>query len=671
MTQIPATLPLLVLDDAVVFPGAMIRLEADEAGAKLARRLQGGLLAIALRRAGQSGQDEVSLHPIGVLARIEGIQRDGGIIVTGLERLRLGALVEGDDPAVHVERIEPATARTPERTPEIEALALQVKKLSREILQHLRQLPRGIADEIDGIADPSRLADLLAFRVPAPAAEKQRILELLDVRDRLEAVVRLLAGRNAQLDVSSRIEETVQDQMSRTQHEHLLRKRMEAIEKELGVDDEDDTDALAERLKKSGLPDDVRAQVDKELARLAKLPAASPETSVARTWLSWIADLPWGIRTEDNLDLDNAASVLDADHQGLAKIKQRVLGYLAVRKLKSDMKGPLLCLVGPPGVGKTSLGQSIARAMGRKFVRLSLGGVRDEAEIRGHRRTYVGALPGRLVQALKRAGSENPVVMLDEIDKLGAGQGDPASALLEVLDSEQNKAFVDHYLEVPLDLSKVLFIATANTLDTLPAALRDRLEVLELPSYTTQEKQAIARAHLLPKQLLAHGLDGVRVTLTDGALERIVTAHTREAGVRALEKRLAAVCRALAVELTLGKLTSDRIVGVAEIETLLGPDRFESEPPGRTAEPGVATGLAWTPVGGEVLFVEATQMPGKGRLILTGQLGSVIRSRPRLRSASRRPTPRRWGWPKSPCAVWTCTSTSQRAARPRTGRARA
>ena len=616
---IPETLPVLVLDDAVVFPGALVRLDADDDGAKLARKHLHGLVAVALQRA---DSEDLALHPIGVAARIERVERDGGVVVHGLERIRLGELSEDDEPTVRVERVAPDAAHTPE----IAALALEAKKLSREILQRLPQMPAAIADGIDGIADPAQLADLLAFRVPAETAVKQRILESLDLAERLKLVVNLLAGRSVQLDVSSRIEETVQDEMSRTQHEHLLRKRKEAIEKELdaGSEDEDATDALEERLAKAALPVDVRAQVDKELARLKKLPDTSPENSVSRTWLSLIADLPWGVRTEDNLDVANASAVLDADHQGLAKVKRRVLEYLAVRKLKSDLKGPLLCFVGPPGVGKTSLGKSIARAMGRKFVRVSLGGVRDEAEIRGHRRTYVGALPGRLVQALKRAGSENPVVMLDEIDKLGAAYGDPASALLEVLDSEQNHAFVDHYLEVPLDLSAVLFIATANTLETLPAALRDRIEVLELPSYTTLEKQAIARAHLLPKQLAAHGLDGVRVTLTDGALERIITGHTREAGVRALEKRLAAVCRALAVELAEGKLTSDRIVGTPEIEELLGPDRFDREPLDRTAEPGVATGLAWTPVGGEVLFVEATQMPGKGRLILTGQLGEVM-----------------------------------------------
>jgi ATP-dependent Lon protease len=397
------------------------------------------------------------------------------------------------------------------------------------------------------------------------------------------------------------------------------------------------------------LPSEVRTQIDKELARLKKLPEASPERSVTRSWLQWIADLPWGVFTEDNLDLDNARETLDRDHNGLAKVKKRVLQFLSVRKLRGDLKGPILCLVGPPGVGKTSLGQSIARAMGRKFVRVSLGGVRDEAEIRGHRRTYVGALPGRIAYALKRAGSANPVVMLDEIDKLGAGvMGDPSAALLEVLDAEQNHAFVDHYLEVPLDLSRVLFIATANSLDTIPGPLRDRLEILEIPSYTLEEKSAIARAHLLPKQLEAHGLAGAQIELTDAALSRIATAHTREAGVRSLEKRIADVCRALAVEKASGTLAQPRRIDEGEIEALLGPDRFQPEVREDAQAPGVAAGLAWTPVGGEVLYVEALRMPGKGQLILSGQLGEVMQESARAALSYVKANAAQLGVPASP-----------------------
>ena len=422
------------------------------------------------------------------------------------------------------------------------------------------------------------------------------------------------------------IEGAVQRNVSDAERQHLLRKKREAIEAELGEGPEHEQDDLAEKIAALQLPAEVRAQVDKELARLKKLPESSQERSVSRGWLQWIAEVPWAQFTEDNLDVDNARRTLDADHHGLEKVKKRVLQFLAVRKLRGDLKGPILCLVGPPGVGKTSLGQSVARAMGRKFVRLSLGGVRDEAEMRGHRRTYVGAMPGRIVQALKRAGTSNPVVMLDEVDKLGQGyQGDPSAALLEVLDPEQNKAFVDHYLEVPVDLSRVLFIATANTLETVPAPLRDRMEIIEIPSYTLDEKAAIARGHLLPKQLEAHGLDGAQVTLTDEALARIVAAHTREAGVRSLTKRIADVCRSLAVEKATGALATVRTIGFDEVEQILGPDKFQPELRETGGAPGIAAGLAWTPVGGEVLYVEALRMPGKGQLILSGQLGDVMK----------------------------------------------
>ena len=625
--QIPETLPLLVLDEVVVFPGAMAGLHADEDGAALARAIAGTkdrLVAIGLERASDTESEELDVHDIGTLARIERVDEAGRVVVSGLQRIRIEAIEDTEPLRARVTLID--DARVP-ATPEISALAHEAKKLSREILAMMPQVPAAVTAAVQGMEDPAELADLLAFRVPAPPAEKQRVLEELDLAARLQLVVRMLANRREQLDVSTTIDETVQEEMGRSQREHLLRKRMELIRKELdeGADDAGEEDKLEERLKNAALPEELRAQVDKELARLKRVPAQSPEVNVSRTWLSWIADLPWSERTEDNLDLANAQGILDADHQGLARIKKRVVQFLAVRKLRQDMRGPILCLVGPPGVGKTSLGKSVARAMGRKLVRVSLGGVRDEAEIRGHRRTYVGAMPGRIVQAMKRAGTVNPVIMLDEIDKLGRGQGDPAAALLEVLDPEQNKAFVDHYIEAPIDLSRVLFIATANSLDTVPPALRDRMEILEIPSYTTLEKQAIARDHLLAKQLAAHGLSGERVQFTDAALERLVTGHTREAGVRALEKRIADVCRALAVDKASGVISEERTIGAAEIEALLGPDRFDSDVLERTREPGVATGLAWTPIGGEVLFVEATQMPGTGRLILTGQLGEVMR----------------------------------------------
>jgi ATP-dependent Lon protease len=422
----------------------------------------------------------------------------------------------------------------------------------------------------------------------------------------------------------------VKGEMSKTQREYYLRQQLKAIKEELGEigEEEEELDELAERLKKAGLPAEVEKVAQKELSRLKSIPTASSEYTVARTYLDWIADLPWSKRTEDNLDIENARTVLDTDHYGLQKIKKRILEYLAVRKLKNDMRGPILCLVGPPGVGKTSLGQSVARATSRKFVRLSLGGVRDEAEIRGHRRTYVGALPGRIIQSMKKAGTINPVMMLDEIDKLGADfRGDPSAALLEVLDPEQNNSFSDHYLDVQYDLSKVMFIATANLLDPIPSPLRDRMEILELPGYTFEEKVHIARNHLIPKQLREHGLPAETVSITEPAIIRIIIGYTREAGVRSLERRIADICRSIAVEVASGKVTvgDKRAIVEQDVEEMLGPERFYNETAERTELPGVATGLAWTAAGGDILFIEATRMQGKGSLTLTGQLGDVMK----------------------------------------------
>ncbi len=607
------SLPVFILEDALL-PGAVARLDADDTGAQLAR----SLLASSERRvvaAVRKGDDEV--HDIAALARIEQVGADGGVIVSVLERVRVLGLDDSEStPRARIETVTiPAASGV-----EVEALALEARRLAREIFA-LR--PDAPAPRLDAIKDPGALADFLGHHVPTKGDEKRRLLEILDPVERLKIVVALLARRREVLKAAHDIEGAVQQQVSKAEREHILRKKMEAIQAELGEGPEQDD--LEKKLQEIGLPEDVLGQVTKELARLRKLPESSPERSVARSWLQWIAEVPWKTQTEDNLDVENARRTLDADHHGLAKVKKRVLQFLAVRALRGDLKGPILCLSGPPGVGKTSLGQSIARAMGRKFLRVSLGGVRDEAEIRGHRRTYVGALPGRIVQALKRAGTVNPVVMLDEIDKLGAGfQGDPSSALLEVLDPEQNKAFVDHYLEVPIDLSRVLFIATANSLETIPAPLRDRMEILEIPSYTQAEKVAIARAHLVPKQLEAHALADAQVVFTDAALQRITTGHTREAGVRSLERRIADICRALAVEKATGELKT-REIDAPQVETILGPDKFQPETRESDGMPGVAAGLAWTPIGGEVLYVEALRMPGKGQLTLTGQLGEVMR----------------------------------------------
>src|SRR3954469_3940370 len=614
-------LPVFVLEDAVLLPGAVARLETDAKGAALARKLSRSddkQVVVTL-----STESELGVHPIDALGRIEGVGRDGGVIVAATGRVRVLAFEEGEPvPTARVEEIVPPKAEGTEA----EALALEARRLARDILALLPGIPPQVGKALDDVEDPGALADVLAHHVQADAGDKQNVLSTVDPIERLKLVIALLVRRREVLKAAHDIEGAVQEKVSKAEREHILRKKLEAIQHELGEGPESDTDDLGKRIAAIKLPEEVRAQVDKELARFRKLPEQSPERQVARTWLQWVADLPWGTHTEDVLEVENARNILDADHHGLAKVKKRVLQFLAVRKLRGDLKGPILCLSGPPGVGKTSLGQSIARAMGRKFVRVSLGGVRDEAEIRGHRRTYVGALPGRIVQALKRVGTSNPVVMLDEIDKLGAGyQGNPSAALLEVLDPEQNHSFADHYLEVPFDLSKVLFIATANTLETIPAPLRDRMEILEIPSYPLEEKAAIARAHLLPKQLDAHGLAGARVELTDAALKRIIAEHTREAGGRSLEKRLADVCRAIAMEKVGGPLEEPRRVPPEEIEALLGPDRFQPELREDAGTPGIAAGLAWTPVGGEVLYVETLRMPGKGQLILSGQLGDVMK----------------------------------------------
>jgi ATP-dependent Lon protease len=605
-------LPVFVLGDAVLLPGGLARLDVD-GEISLA---EGSRVLVALSR-----ESELGVYDTASIATIRGHDQ-GGVIVSVEGRARIQEM-DHSEPLPYAKFEELQTE--PASGPEAEALALEARRLAAEIFALLPALPREALKQLEKIKDGGALADLLAHGVPAEAEEKVAILAETNATKRLHLAVKLLARRRETLKIAHEIEGQVQKQVGKAEREHILRRKMEAIRHELGEDDAKDSDSLSEALKKKNLPAEVRTVVDKELARLNKLPEASPERSVSRSWLQWIADLPWNEESKDDLDVEHAREVLDADHRGLDRVKKRVLQFLAVRKLRGDLRGPILNLVGPPGVGKTSLGQSIAKAMGRKFVRVSLGGVRDEAEIRGHRRTYVGALPGRLVQALKRAGTSNPVVMLDEIDKLAAGgfQGDPSAALLEVLDPEQNHAFVDHYLEVPIDLSKVLFIATANDLSTVPAPLRDRMEILEIPSYTLEEKADIARTHLWPKQLEAHGLKRDAATLTDAALAKIVSGHTREAGVRGLEKRLAELCRSLAVETAQGELLHARI-DVADVEALLGPDKFDAEKRNEDGTPGVAAGLAWTPVGGEVLYVESLRMPGNGKLILSGQLGEVM-----------------------------------------------
>ena len=634
--DIPQVLPILPLRNSVFFPGGVLPLAVGRqktiALIKDAVRDEQVIGVVTQRRAEEEDPGAADLYTVGTVARIVKLLKMGednySLVVQGLARFRVLDLVQ-EAPYLKA-RIDPVEDRTSVDDVEVEALAINLKKLAREVIELMPELPAAATELVESITHPGHLADLIAANVDVSIEEKQQVLETVDLKARMKLVLELLNRKREILKLSNKIDSAVKGEMSKTQREYYLRQQLKAIKEELGElgEEEEELDELAERLKKAGLPPEVDKVAQKELNRLKSIPTASSEYTVARTYLDWIADLPWSKRTDDNLDIENARGILDADHYGLQKIKKRILEYLAVRKLKNDMRGPILCFVGPPGVGKTSLGQSIARATGRKFVRLSLGGVRDEAEIRGHRRTYVGALPGRIIQSMKKAGSINPVMMLDEIDKLGADfRGDPSAALLEVLDPEQNHSFSDHYLDVAYDLSKVMFVGTANLLDPIPGPLKDRMEILELPGYTFEEKVHIAQNHLIPKQLREHGLDPGAVAFDEKGLIKIIMAYTREAGVRNLERRIADVCRAIAVEVASGKVAagSRRTVSESDLPDMLGPEKFWNETAERTEIPGVATGLAWTAAGGDILFIEATKMTGKGSLTLTGQLGDVMK----------------------------------------------
>ncbi|KXS37704.1 MAG: ATP-dependent protease La [Halomonadaceae bacterium T82-2] len=511
--------------------------------------------------------------------------------------------------------------------PEIEARMLTLRDRALEALGLLPQLPEELTRAVRAIDEPGLLADTIAGYLDLPPAEKQEVLELTDLRARLERVQRLLDYRIEVLKLSQTLHQRTQASMSERQREALLREQLRTIQRELGEGGERDAEIheLEARLAACPMPEEAEAQAKRELARLARMPEGAAEYTMARTYLDWLLALPWTRTSETPIDLARAREILDADHYGLERIKTRILEHLAVHRLNPEGKSPILCFVGPPGVGKTSLGQSIARAMDRAFVRVSLGGVHDEAEIRGHRRTYIGAMPGNIIQALRKAGTRDPVFMLDEMDKLDAGfQGDPASALLEVLDPEQNATFRDNYLGVPFDLARVMFIATANVLDAIPGPLRDRMEVIELPGYTETEKVEIARRYLVARQRRATGLGEAQLTLTDAALHRLVGDYTREAGVRNLERLIGAVARHVAVHVAEGDDTP-ATVDADDLPGILGAPRFENEVAMRTSVPGVATGLAWTPVGGDILFIEASRAEGGGRLILTGQLGEVMK----------------------------------------------
>ena len=546
------------------------------------------------------------------------------VLVQGRRRFEIGEFLETDP--VLIARVTMVEEKIPQ-TKEFEARILHLRQEAARALSLFPEPMNELRAMIERIEDPLSVIDMIASTLDLPTAEKQEILGILDPEARAQRVSEKLARQIELLELSKKIGAETKESMDKSQRQYFLREQLKAIQKELGEADGKDVEVeeLRKKLYDAKMPPEVEKEALKELARLERIPEAAPEHSLLRTYFDWLVELPWSIFTEEEIDLPKAREILDADHYGLEKVKKRIIEFLAVRKLMPHGKSPILCLVGPPGVGKTSLGQSIARAMNRKFVRQSLGGVHDEADIRGHRRTYVGALPGNIIQGIRKAGSRNPVFMLDEVDKLSASfHGDPSAALLEVLDPAQNATFQDHYLALPFDLSQVLFIATANVLDTVPGPLRDRMEILELPGYIEEDKLAIAKGYLVPRQIAENGLKPEEINFNDDAIREIIRSYTREAGVRQLERELGAVCRSVATRIAEG-LKETIAVNKESLPTYLGPQKYFNEIALRTSLPGVATGLAWTPFGGDILFVEATRIPGDGKLILTGQLGDVMK----------------------------------------------
>jgi ATP-dependent Lon protease len=569
------------------------------------------------------------LYSVGTIARVVKVIRLGpnnySVVLNGLGRFRVKGVVS----------LEPYMRAKIERVPEslvrdveLDALGAGLREATREVLSLMPNLPRDTAGILDNVREPGALADLIASNFPqaqASVGDKEEILEAFDVKARVRLVLAMVGRQLEVLRVKKEISSMVQEEMGKSQREYILRQQMKSIKEELGEGgDDDEIEELRERIRRAKVPLEVEKVAKKQLGRLRSMAQQSAEFNVTKTYLEWIADLPWSKTTIDKLSVSDVRRCLDEDHLGLEKVKKRIVEYSAIRQLRQDKKGPILLFIGPPGVGKTSLGKSIARAMGRRYERIALGGVRDEAEIRGHRRTYVGALPGRILQALKKAGTKNPVLVLDEVDKMGVDlRGDPAAALLEVLDPEQNSTFQDHYLDLPFDLSQVMFLATANNRDGIPPALYDRMEVIEVPGYTRSDKLGIAREFLVPKQLSAHGLTEERLEFTQAGVASIIDHYTREAGVRNLERQIAAMCRATAVKVAEGQDVHERATP-EHVEGVLGPQKYRPEIAERSLSPGVATGLAWTPAGGEILFIEATKMPGKGNVVLTGNMRNVM-----------------------------------------------
>jgi ATP-dependent Lon protease len=634
--SIPGELPVLPLRDTVLFPNSFMPLAvARESSVRVIEEAIAGskLIGVFTQRdpaVEEPGTDD--LFPIGTATHIHKMFKlpDGSLrlIVQGLTRLRLDHIVSTQPYIVAMVSSAEEVEQEGDKL-EIDALQRNIKTSFQQVVSLSPLLSDDLQTLASNIEEPGRLADFIASSLTTiTTGVKQEVLETLDVRARLDALNRILIKELEVLELGSKIQSQVQSEVGRNQREYFLREQLKAIHKELGEGDEQakEIDELREKIEAAGMPEAVAKEAFRELDRLSKMPAAAAEYTVSRTYLDWLIALPWSVRTEEVIDLARTRAVLDTDHSGLEKAKDRILEYLAVRKLNPDVKGPILCFVGPPGVGKTSLARSIATSLDRRFVRVSLGGMRDEAEIRGHRRTYIGALPGQVIQGLRRAESKNPVFILDEIDKLGSDfRGDPSSALLEVLDPEQNNTFRDHYLDVPFDLSEVLFITTANVLDPIPAALRDRMEVLELPGYTEEEKLKIAVEHLVGKQVANHGLTAEMVSFTEPALRAVIRGYTREAGVRNLEREIAALCRKVARRRAEGLESPVTIIPDMVTELLGAPTFLDEEIEERTKDPGVAIGLAWTPAGGDVLFIEASRMQGTGALTLTGHLGDVMK----------------------------------------------
>jgi ATP-dependent Lon protease len=636
LTPLPDALPVLPLKNTVLFPYLLSPLLVNTPASQrliddVLVRPDRLMVCTAVRRevSGPPGPEDV--YNIGTVLRVVKMLKfpddSYRLLVQGVARVELNRFTE-TDPFLRAEISRVDEIGKEDDSVEMTALLRSVAQQFSTLVSESTRLSDELQVLVANLDDPSKLADLVASNLELDVAGKQQILEAHHVGTRLRLVLDQLSKETEALQIETEIKQQVQNEMGKTQREYMLRQQLDAIRRELGEseDDEEEVERLRKEIEIAGMPEEAHKQATRELERFAQTPSAAAEHAVIRNYLEWIVALPWSQSSEDILDVEAARDVLDADHFGLDKIKDRILEYIAVLSLKRDLKGPILCFVGPPGTGKTSLGKSVARALGREFIRISLGGIRDEAEVRGHRRTYVGALPGRFVQGLRKAGTRNPVIVLDEIDKVGAdGRGDPSSALLEVLDPEQNSEFSDHYLEVPFDLSQVLFIATANVMDTVPPALRDRMEVIELPGYTLEEKVEIAKGFLIPRQVERNGIGDVGIEITDDAVQKLIERYTREAGVRNLEREIGAVCRKVARKVAEGSTDGPTVVDEAAVTDLLGPIKAEPELAEDDSVPGVAVGLAWTPTGGDILFIESTKMSGQGELKLTGSMGDVMR----------------------------------------------